>query len=185
MNKKEYFALLTKPFVKSGITVVSALAGEGKTTYMLNFKQRLEDNGYRVFYFDADYSGMNDDMYEVLPHEEMIEWLKDAEEHEVVIIDSLKAYCGVSNIEILDNYQVIRMMLDFRMIITSTKCSIILIHHSFKEKKLKNAPEHLFGARALEEQADSAFLFKRDGKKCKIVKCRIPSMARDTLVDLS
>ncbi len=71
-------------------------------------------------------------------------------------------------------------MLTLRGITASNKCSFILVHHSFKEKKLKSAPEHMFGARAIEEQCDYAFMFSTD--VATIVKNRLGLIRESTVL---
>ena len=176
-------------FVKSGITVIGALAGVGKTTFMIEMTKRFKLLNYNVAYFNADYSPINDIVtYEPLKHDEtskdmpsMLEWLEDATENDIIIIDSLKAYSSMNGFDVMDGNSMMKLMLDFRAFTTRRKCSIIIIHHSFKEKKLKNGEEHFYGSRAIEEQCDSGFLFAQT--KFTIIKNRL-GLIRGTVLDI-
>ena len=169
---KESILKTDQVFVKAGITVLSSLAGEGKTTYMLKVKTLFENKGYNVVYFDADMVNNNDDTY-CLPKEysQFLDILESGSGDDIVIIDSLKAFSSFYNFDIMDNNSMIKLFLDLRSIISKNNLSLIFIHHSFKEKKLKTPEEHLFGSRAIEEQADSAFLFSLN--KFKVIKNRL------------
>ena len=160
-------------FAKSGITVLSALAGVGKTTYLVKqIVPQLKKNGYEVVYFNADYSPTYDEeMFEPISSAKLIELTKEADEKDVIIIDSIKAYTAQEGLDVMLNPDMYRFMLGIRSISISTKCTFILVHHSFKEKKLKTPEEHFYGSRAIEEQCDSGFIFQ--GKTATIIKNRL------------
>ena len=170
--------------IKSGINILSALAGVGKTTYMLHLLNIIKDK-YNIYYFDAD-NGVTDtkssiDFYEPISVKDLDDALKeDGTDNDIIIIDSLKSYCSLFGYDILSNIDMMNLMLEFRQLVLKYKVTIILIHHSFKEKKLKTPEEHLFGSRAIEEQCDSAFFYNID--KCKVIKNRI-GLVRDTIID--
>jgi len=174
----------SKLFVKGGITVISSLAGEGKTTYCLRIKKELEDNGYQVVYFNTDQADIGtDDWYShesINSIEQLIATTKEADENDVIFIDSLKSWTSFLSYDVMDNKDMTYLMINLRQIVTATKCSIVLVHHSFKEKKLKNPAEHFFGSRAIEEQCDSGFIFK--GDKAIIIKNRL-GLRRSVVVD--
>jgi len=168
-------------FVKGGISVISSLAGVGKTTYCLQLKNQLEKDDYNVVYFNADYAPMDiDDVYKPMKVAELVEYANEATDEDVIIIDSLKSYSALNDLDVMDNKDMMSLFLEFRGIVVRTGCSIVLVHHSFKEKKLKTAPEHLFGARAIEEQCDSAFLYST--LNTTVVKNRL-GLIRDTILD--
>ena len=167
-----------KLFVKSGITVLSALAGTGKTTYMIKVCDKFKSNGYEVCYFNADLAVVKDSYLLPDTYDDFLSTLADADEKDIVIIDSLKMFCAKYDFDVMDNNSMMRLFMDLRSITSKTKCSIILVHHSFKEKKLKTAEEHLFGSRAIEEQCDSAF-FYNTSLDMRIVKNRL-GLIRDT-----
>jgi len=175
-----------KLFVKSGITVLSALAGTGKSTYMKIKTKEFEKNNFNCVYFNADLADIEDSY--ILPDniKDFGEILKEADENDIVIIDSLKMFCAKYNLDVMDNSDMIKLFLDLRNIVSKNKCSVIFVHHSFKEKKLKNADEHLFGARAIEEQSDSVFLYDVSGNM-KVIKNRLGlirgSIFRDETLD--
>jgi len=170
--------------IKSGINILSALAGIGKTTYMLNILNNIKSK-YNIYYFDAD-NGVTDDkssinFYEPINIKDLNTALESSGSNEdIIIIDSLKSYCSLFNYDIMSNIDMMNLMLEFRQLVLKYKVTIILIHHSFKEKKLKVPEEHLFGSRAIEEQCDSAFFYNKD--KCKIVKNRI-GLVRDSIIE--
>lgn len=160
-------------FVKSGITVVSSLAGVGKTTYVLGIREILKKYGYQVTYFDADMSLSKENDAFLMPptSKEFIDILNEAEEKDVIIIDSLKMMCSAYDKDIMNSEDMMNIMRKFRNITEKTKATIIIVHHSFKEKKLKSPEEHLFGSRAIEEQCDSAFIYRKHG--ATVVKNRL------------
>ncbi len=161
-----------KLFIKGGINVISSLAGTGKTTYCLKVKDKLEKLGYRTLYMNADYAPTyGHKMYEPIGYQELVvSLMEEADAKDVIFIDSIKAQFTKDGISILDNSDSSLFMMELRAVTAKTGCTFILIHHSFKEKKLKNAEEHFYGSRAIEENCDSGFLFTQDS--CTIVKNR-------------
>ena len=104
--------------------------------------------------------------------EEMIKIIeKHALENDIIIIDSLKSlasFCGF-NVEYID--EMYSLMLELRTVIKKTDCSIILIHHVFRPKNIKAHVDSFYGARAIEEQCDSGFMYTVN--EIEIVKSRL------------
>ncbi len=177
--KMEPLVANDKLFVKSGITVLSALAGTGKSTYMRAKMDECEKKGYSCIYFNADLADIKNSY--LLPDKisDFFNIIGSGDDNDVVIIDSLKMFCAMYNLDVMDNSDMIRLFLGLREITSKNHLSVIFIHHSFKEKKLKNAEEHLFGARAIEEQSDSVFLFDVS-MDMKIIKNRL-GLIRDSI----
>lgn len=176
-----------KLFIKSGITTIAALAGEGKTTKMLEMKANWETEGYSVSYINFDTStNYNTELIDCPTSSDDVKSFFDiieshANENDIVIIDSLKSIASYANLTIENNDEMYDLMLKLRAIIKKTHCSIVLIHHTFRPKNLKNFIDNLYGARAIEEQSDSAFMYYKN--HVIIVKSRL-GYTRDERVEI-
>lgn len=176
-----------KLFMKSGLTVIAALAGEGKTTKMLEMKQKWEDDGYSVSYINFDLStNYNQNLINCPSSADEIKIMcsiieRYATENDIVIIDSLKSMASYYLIAIENNDEMYMLMLELRTIIKKTNCSIVLVHHTFRPKNLKNFVDSFYGARAIEEQCDSGFMFYKE--HVLIVKSRLGHL-RDSVIPL-
>jgi len=175
-------------FIKSGVTVVASLAGEGKTTFIQAKCSEWEKDGYEINHINFDNAptyGKDmincpvsdsefDDFFEILENE--------ADEKTILIIDSLKAMCSYMSIDIDSNVEVYPVMQKFRRLCKKTGINIIIIHHSFKSKSVKSILPQFYGSRAIEEQCDSGFIYSKDA--IRIVKNRA-GYAREDIVDLT
>jgi len=175
MSEEKEIELLfedNKLFIKGGINVISSLAGTGKTTYCLGLRDKLTELGYQTLYINADYAPTyGKKMYEPIGYKKLVEMLLlEADEQDIIFIDSVKSQFAKDGLNILDNSDAYQFMMELRAVSGKTGCTFILVHHSFKEKKLKNAEEHFYGSRAIEEQCDSGFMFNKE--KFTIVKNR-------------
>jgi RecA-family ATPase len=174
-------------FIKSGISIIAALAGMGKTTYMGKKKEEWEEEGYSISYVNFDSSptyGQEmiecpENMDGVAKMLKMIE--ETANNNDIIIIDSLKAMVSYYGLSIEDNSNMYPFMLELRELVKKTKCSIILVHHVYKAKNLKANVQSFYGSRAIEEQCDSAFIYNKD--TVEIVKSR-NNYARDEIVKI-
>ena len=185
---KEAIALDEKRlFIKGGITTIAALAGEGKTTKMLAMKEKWEGKGYVVSFINFDTStNYNTELIDCpVSLEEVESFLKllemYANDNDIIIIDSLKSIASYANITIENNDEMYVFMLKLRAIIKKTNCSIILVHHTFRPKNLKSFIDNFYGARAIEEQSDSGFMYYKS--HVIIVKSRL-GYARDQQVEI-
>jgi len=166
-----------KLFMKSGITVIAALAGEGKTTKMLDMKKKWEKQEYTVAYVNFDGStNYNHEIIDCPTNPEEIKKMygiieQYATENDIIIIDSLKSASSYYGFTIENNEEMYIMMLELRTIIRKTNCSIILVHHTFRPKNLKSFLDNFYGARAIEEQCDSGFMYYKE--HAIIVKSRL------------
>ena len=185
---KEAIALDEKRlFIKGGITTIAALAGEGKTTKMLAMKEKWEGKGYVVSFINFDTStNYNTELIDCpVSLEEVESFLKllemYANDNDIIIIDSLKSIASYANITIENNDEMYVFMLKLRAIIKKTNCSIILVHHTFRPKNLKSFIDNFYGARAIEEQSDSGFMYYKS--HVIIVKSRL-GYSRDEKVTI-
>lgn len=166
-----------KLFMKSGITVIAALAGQGKTTKMLEMKKKWEELNYTVSYINFDGStNYNNEIIDCPTNSDEIKKMYNIiEQHatvnDIIIIDSLKSASSYYGFTIENNEEMYIMMLELRTIIRKTNCSIILIHHTFRPKNLKSFIDNFYGARAIEEQCDSGFMYYKE--HAIIVKSRL------------
>lgn len=166
-----------KLFVKGGISVIASLAGVGKTTFMLSEKKIWESIGYSVSYVNCDSSPtIETDLIESPSNLSDVDRMftiikKCATRDDIIIIDSLKAMASYCGYDIENNHNMYELMLKLRTIVKETNCSIILVHHVYEAKNLRNPPINLYGSRAIEEQSDSSFIYQKD--KVKIVKSRL------------
>ena len=166
-----------KLFMKSGITVIAALAGEGKTTKMLEMKQTWEEQEYTVAYVNFDGStSYNNEIIDCPTNPDEIKKMygiieQYATKNDIIIIDSLKSASSYYGFTIENNEEMYIMMLELRTIIRKTNCSIILVHHTFRPKNLKSFIDNFYGARAIEEQCDSGFMYYKN--HAVIVKSRL------------
>lgn len=157
-----------KLFVKCGITVIAGLAGSGKTTKVLIIKSQLEQQGYCVSYLNFDSAVTYEhEMIEPPVSKDELEAMfqiieQEATGKDIIVIDSLKSASYFDGSQIENNEDMYLMMLRFRSICKKTNCSIILVHHSFRPKNLKSNIDSFYGARAIEEQCDSGFLYYQD-----------------------
>ena len=174
-------------FIKGGITVIGSLAGEGKTTYIIEQSKLWKKDGYNVFHFNFDNAPTYDsDMLEPpVTKEDFEDFINVIEENltdkDIVVIDSLKALASYRGKNIEDNYDMFRTMRAFRIMAKQTGCSFILIHHVYKAKNVKTMPSSFYGSRAIEEQCDSGFIF--EGDQVRIVKNRAGHQ-RDKIVHI-
>ncbi len=163
-------------FIKSGTTVIGALAGDGKTTHIIEQSIKWRGDGYKVFHFNFDNAPTyNADMLEPPINEQDFKdfntLLRDSTDSQsIVVIDSLKAMASYLGKDIENNTDMYPIMMNFREISKITGCSFILIHHVYKAKNVKTMPTSFYGSRAIEEQCDSGFIF--EGNKIRIVKNR-------------
>ncbi len=175
-------------FIKSGITVIAALSGEGKTTYILNETKKWEKNGFEVYHFNFDNaptydSNMIEPPVNSKDFKDFFDLLfESTSEKTIVVIDSLKALAAYMGKDILSNQEIYPIFMTLREISKKTKVSFILVHHVFKAKNVKTMPTSLYGSRAIEEQSDSAFII--EGDKARIVKNRAGHQ-RDKIVDFN
>lgn len=178
-------------FIKSGINIIGSLAGVGKTTYLQTMSEQWRNQGYEVAHFNCDCAPCYDkDMLNSpVNKEEFAELeqllLKTAKPEDIFIFDSLKALSSYLGKDTESNPDMMTVMQSFRSIIAKTGCTFILVHHVFQNKLLKKPDAHLSGARAIEEQCDSGFIFKRDGSNmsAQIIKSRA-GHARDSLITI-
>ncbi len=176
-----------KLFMKSGITVIAALAGEGKTTKMLELSKNWESEGYSVSYVNFDSSATyNYSLIDCPTTNDQIKQMcsiieQYATENDIVVIDSLKSMASYYGMTIENNDEMYLVMLELRTIIKKTNCSIVLVHHTFRPKNLKSFVDSFYGARAIEEQCDSGFMFYKN--YVVIVKSRLGYL-RDERVSL-
>ena len=166
-----------KLFIKGGITVIAALAGQGKTTKMLAMKEIWEQEGYSVSYINFDSStNYNTEIIDCPTSNDEVKHMYSiieqyANDKDIIIIDSLKSAASYYQFTIENNEEMYIMMLELRTIIKKTNCSIILIHHTFRPKNLKSYIDNFYGARAIEEQCDTGFMYYKD--HVVIVKSRL------------
>lgn len=186
-SKKLEFLDSKNLFIKNGISIISSLAGVGKTTYMISKKKEWEMLGYSVSYINFDSSTTyGADMIESPNSKDEVEVFLDmikryANNKDILILDSLKAMVSYYGLNIEDNSNMYQLMTELRVLSKETKCSIILVHHVYEPKNLKTGQPSFYGSRAIEEQSDSAFIFQKD--KVKIVKSRA-GYSRDEEVKL-
>ncbi len=161
-------------FIKSGVNVIAALAGEGKTTYLHSLSEDWKDT-YNVFHFNFDNAPTyGKDMINCPVTEEEFKdfWklLNDVDENTILIFDSLKAMTSYLGLDIELNTDIYPLMMRLRVLVKQTKATVILVHHVYKAKNVKTMPTSFYGSRAIEEQCDSGFIFESD--KYRIVKNR-------------
>lgn len=165
-------------FIKSGLNVIASLAGEGKTTLVLNKSEEWRRDGYEVYHFNFDFSPTYDkDMLHCPVTDEdfsdffeLIE--KTCNEKSIIVIDSLKAMLSYMKLDVESNSDVYPVMQKLRTLIKKTKCTFILVHHVYKAKNVKTMPMSFYGARAIEEQCDSGFIYESTNHIAKVVKNR-------------
>ena len=84
-------------FMKSGISVIAALAGMGKTTKMLELSKDFEEKGYTVSYINFDSSiNYNNNLIDCPTSSDTIKLmysmiLSYANSNDIIVIDSLKS----------------------------------------------------------------------------------------------
>jgi len=125
-------------FVQGGISVIAALAGEGKTTLMLKYMREWEQKGYSVSYINFD-SALHDNQ-EIIESptnadeiNKMFQIIEEyATENDIIVIDSLKSAASFGSFVIENNEDMYMLMLEFRTIIKKTNCSIVLVHHIWR-----------------------------------------------------
>jgi predicted ATP-dependent serine protease len=170
-----------KLFIHNGINVISALAGQGKTTLMLKYCEIWQEQGYDIAYINSDQvkiavDGVVNPPKTPKEFERMLELITaNANDKTILIIDSLKAFTSSLNLDVQDNTNMMYLMQQLRDTLT-TGITIILVHHAYMPKHLARKLLSLYGSRAIEEQSDSAFLLDRDEKTknviAKVVKNR-------------
>ncbi len=175
-------------FIDGGITIIGALAGEGKTTYIIEQSKLWRENGYNIFHFNFDNAPTYDsDMIEPPINEKDFKDFylileSSMSNKDIVIIDSLKSMVSFSGSDIENNQDVYPIMTNLRQISKKTGVSFILIHHVYKAKNVKTMPTSFYGSRAIEEQCDSGFIFENN--IARIVKNRAGHQ-RDKIIDIS
>ncbi len=92
-----------KLFVKGGISVISALAWTGKTTYMMKIQNQLDEAGYNTMYINADFAPIDSLTYEPFNIDRITELTDSANDIDVIIIDSLKAFSSYNGMDTMDN----------------------------------------------------------------------------------
>jgi len=181
-----------KLFIKADINVIASLAGTGKTTFLHNKSEEWRKEGYEIVHFNFDSAPCYDkEMYNVPVNEEEYEDFfstlrQDSEPSTIIIIDSFKMMASFMNKDTDNNADVLNIINSLKAIVTKTQCTIILVHHVYKNKQLKSAEQHFYGARALEEQCSSGFIFNRTGSKmtAQIVKSR-SGLSRDAVIEIT
>lgn len=175
-------------FIKGGITVIGSLAGEGKTTYIINQSKQWKAKGYSIFHFNFDNAPTyNAEMLEPpVSSKDFTDFYNLLETTtcamDIVVIDSLKAMVSFVGVDIENNKDTYPIMTNLRRISKKTGVSFILIHHVYKAKNVKTIPSSFYGSRAIEEQCDSGFIFEKD--EARIVKNRAGHQ-RDKLIALN
>ncbi len=174
-------------FIKHGLTVISALSGEGKTTYIINESKKWSSQGYNILHMNFDNAPTYDsemieppitakdfdDFFEILSN--------NTGDSDIVILDSLKAMTSFMGKDIENNSDVYPIMTRLRQVSKKTGCSFILIHHVYKAKNVKTMPLSFYGSRAIEEQCDSGFIYSENS--VTIVKNRA-GLRREEIVSL-
>jgi len=166
---------------------MASLAGVGKTSYMIEQTAVWELDGYKILHVNFDNStSYGGTLY---PPPESLEALekflvllkKDTDSKDIIIIDSLKAMLTSMELDGEINREVMPVLQKFRRIISGTGVSIILLHHCYKPKNVKSIRASFHGARAIEEQCDSGFIYMRDGDEMsvEIVKSRLGHSRED------
>lgn len=177
-----------KLFIKSGLTVISALAGVGKSTYIIKESEEWKKQNYKIFHFNFDNAPTyNAHMIEPpISEQDFNDFFKIAfdtlTENDIIVIDSLKSFAAYKRKDIESNTDMYETMMNFRLLIKKTNCSIILVHHVYAAKNVKTMPLSFYGSRAIEEQCDSGFIY--DENSVRIVKSRA-GYRRDETVSLT
>ena len=172
-------------FTKGGVTVISALAGEGKTTLIQNMSKKWEDDGYNFIHINFDTAPTYGKKMLNPPknRKEISEFLKSIQklgsDKDIIVIDSLKAFTSFVECDIENNQDMYKIMQDLREISIHTGVSFILIHHVYKPKNVKTMPSSFYGSRAVEEQCDSGWILEKG--EARIVKSR-HGHVRDSIV---
>ena len=176
-----------KLFVRSGLTVMASLAGIGKTSFMIEQSAQWELDGYKILHVNFDnstsYSGtLHSPPKNLDDLEKFLKLMaKDTDPKDIIIIDSLKAMLTSMELDGEVNRDVMPVLQRFRSIISNTGVSIIMLHHCYKPKNVKSIRASFHGARAIEEQCDSGFIYMRDGDdmSVEIVKSRLGHSRED------
>lgn len=164
-------------FAKSGITVIAALAGQGKTTKMLEYAAMWENKGYQISYMNFDSAPTyGAEMIECPTSQNDVDKMMrlielHARDNDIIILDSLKSLASYCEYNVEYNDEMYSLMLELRTIIKKTSCSVILVHHVYRPKNIKTHVDSFYGARAIEEQCDSGFMYTID--EIEIVKSRL------------
>ncbi len=174
-------------FIKHGLTVISALSGEGKTTYIIKESKKWSEQGYNILHINFDNaptygSEMIEPPISIKDFEDFFEILSNnTGDKDIVVLDSLKAMTSFMGKDIESNSDVYPIMTRLRQISKKTGCSFILIHHVYKAKNVKTMPLSFYGSRAIEEQCDSGFIYS--DKSVTVVKNRA-GLRREEVVSL-
>ena len=144
---------------------------------MLQLKKLWEDKGYEVSYINFD--SANSYNNEIIDCPTSIDQIKTmfgimeqyAKDNDIIIIDSLKSFSSYYELIIENNDEMYNLMIKLRTIIKKTHCSFILVHHIYRPKNLKSRIDNFYGARAIEEQCDSGFIYY--GDNVTIIKSRL------------
>jgi len=144
-----------KCLTAEGVTVFAGLSGCGKSVYLAGVFKQLQDNGYNPYYLNYDESPMEIDSYEPVTLEDLKDLVKEADDKDVVFIDTLKAFCSYSDIDIDDDKEAYKMMEAFTRMSRDTGVTIILVHHV-------DDKENLEGSTSIYEGADAVTIFERN-----------------------
>lgn len=181
-------------FIKAGINVIASLAGVGKTSFLHAKSEQWRSEGYEIVHFNFDSAPCYDkEMFNVPVNEDEYEeffstLMLNSEPNTIIIIDSFKMMASFMNKDTDSNSDVLNIVNILKAIVTKTQCTIILVHHVYKNKQLKSAEQHFYGARALEEQCDSGFIYDRDVVKKKVTALIVKSRAglsKDSIVEIT
>lgn len=176
-----------KLFIKSGLTVIASLAGEGKTTFLHAKSKEWREQSYNVYHFNFDNAPTyGKDMINCpVSSDDFKDFWTLLNEHtsskDIVIIDSLKAMVSYLGLDIENNSDMYPLLQSFRTTIKHTGVSIVLVHHAYKAKNVKTMPKSFYGSRSIEEQCDSGFIYEQT--KVNIVKSR-SGYARDSEIKI-
>jgi RecA-family ATPase len=110
-------------------------------------------------------------MHEAIKIEELVKHANSYDEHDILVIDSLKSYMHFNNLDINSNTDMYGFMLLLRQLIIQSSMSIILIHHAIRSAN--NQQPRFYGSSAVEEQCDSGFMYTKHSSPVLIVKSRL------------
>lgn len=140
-----------------GVTVFAGLSGCGKSVYLAGVAKELKDKGYNVYYLNFDESPMEVESYQPVTLSQLQAMVTEADDKDVIFIDTLKAFCSYSDIDVDDDEQTYKMMQSFTRIARDTQATIILVHHVDAEGSLE-------GATSIYEGADAVTIFTRNSE---------------------
>jgi predicted ATP-dependent serine protease len=142
-------------FTKSGVTIFAGHSGSGKSVFLSHKVKEWAAAGYNIAYLNYDNSPMDIPTYKGVTASEMTELTKNADAHDIIIVDTLKALCGMEGIDINSDAQTYLLMEQLTDIARSTNATIILVHHTDDDGKIE-------GSDSLYEGADEVTIFKKD-----------------------